>query len=174
MVRNTFSSISTWKRQLAVCSRSYSGYESLCFYQVISTSDVEINFYRGNDFEDGYFVHNIFGQYDYFPIDEFNDFFVIADNCEENSICKRLNNCFLWLRKNKHINVSICPNISDDGYSCTYSIEISYPFTASKGTERELLSYENAAKTAIKMVKRKCLNHYGKKGITEWLKFIVI
>ena len=168
MVRNVTSAIYCRKIQLAVCCRAYSGYEPMRYHKVISFDYVS-NTLSEKVGEKGYFVNNLYGTYDFFPMDEFKEFFIIVDNCDDNKVCKHLNMRLEWLHDNRNIGVYITPSITDDGYSFSYSLEITYPFTNTKTIDGDLLNYELAAKKALMLIREKCIKRYGRDGVKKWL-----
>ena len=176
MKKNVLPLILSHRKQLAICSCSNETYGTMQYYIVVNIWDVELEQIRGRGFglENGYFVRNSHGNYDFFPIYEFNKIFIIVDSCEDNSICKHLNKNFEWLRNNKNINVYIRPVITSDGYSFSYTLEVKFPFYSNTYTERDHFTYELAAKKAMQIVKKECHKHYGKEGIVTWLSFLVV
>lgn len=196
MIKNLLATIESYKIQLAICCRSYSSYDSMKYYKVIYANDASqlmdiynqcrYLFTKDNIYLtkvmtntttstltiDGYFVQNYKGYFDFFSKDEFNEFFIIAETCDYNIECKRLNNCMAWLRINKDINIKVLPFISDDGYSYSYRFEIKH--STYKWKSEDLDSYQIAAKYAINKAKSECLKLYGHDGINRWFSFLVI
>lgn len=172
MKRNLFAHISSFKRRLAICTCDSNDYESMKYYEVIwikDAGDKAINAVRG--YGNGYFVksHKTL-HYDFLTNEEFNKSFLIVD--EVNSTSARILNIFLWLKNHKGITINVYPDICDNGYNYFYAFSIYYDFAYSD-EEHHFDSYELAAKKAITLARKKCINTFGR-TVNKWLTFMVL
>ena len=159
--------IGSYKHQLAICRYSYDHYQSMKYYVVIRYCDI-FHDDRLCGFGDGYFIA-FERHYEFLSIDEFNQHFTVVDNCDEN---KRVSNLLKWLREKKQIAITIIPDILDDGYWFNYRFSISYPFNVMNVEVNGFENFETAAKKAIKLVKKACVQVHGK-SCGEWLKYVI-
>ena len=159
--------IGSYRYQLAICRYSYDHYQSMKYYVVVRYCDICYND-RLCGFVDGYFI-KYEHHHDFLSIDEFNQYFTIVDNCDEN---KRISNLLKWLREERKIKITIIPDISDDGYWFTYNFFTRYPFNVKDVEERGFENFESAAKKAIELAKKACVQVHGKNG-GEWLKYVI-
>ena len=166
--RGLYEIIGSYKHQLAICRYSYDHYQSMKYYVVIRYCDICHND-RLCGFGDGYFI-NFERHYEFLSIDEFNQHFTIVDNCDEN---KRISNLLKWLREKRKIVITIIPDILDDGYWFNYSFFTNYPFNVKNVEVRGFENFESAAKKAIELAKKACVQVHGKNG-GEWLKYVII
>lgn len=165
--KDLYEIIGSYKHQLAICRYSYDHYQSMKYYVVIRYCDIFDN-YRLYGYGDGYFI-KYENHYDFLSIDEFSDHFTIVDNCEEN---KRISSLLKWLREKRKIGITIIPDILDDGYWFNYSFFTNYPFNVKNVEERGFENFESAAKKAIELAKKACIQVHGKSG-GEWLKYVI-
>lgn len=165
--KDLYEIIGSYKHQLAICRYSYDHYQSMKYYVVIRYCDIFDN-YRLYGYGDGYFI-KYDGHYDFLSIDEFTQYFTIVDNCEEN---KRISSLLKWLREKRKIGITIIPDILDDGYWFNYSFFTNYPFNVKNVEERGFENFESAAKKAIELAKKACVQVHGKSG-GEWLKYVI-
>ena len=161
--------IGTYKHQLAICSNPIDNYEPMKYYPAIYSGDV-LQQYRDSidGMEYGYFVRSSLCRYDFFPEDEFKQYFTIVENCDGN---KKVSGLLYWLRSVRSIKITICPDVKEDGYWYEYSFWTSYPFYVTNVEEHGFGSFELAAKRAINLAKEACLKTHGIKGIKEWVNY---
>lgn len=172
MRRNVFAHISSLKKRLAICTCNSKDYDSMKYYEVIWIGDVDdyaINAVR--EYGNGYFIKNHKTHtYDFLTDVEFNKSFLIADKV--NSTSARILNIFSWLKNHKGIAINVYPVVCDEGYNYFYSFTIYYDFAYSE-EEHHFDSYELAAKKAIALARKKCINKFGR-TVNKWLTFIVL
>jgi hypothetical protein len=118
-------------------------------------------------FDNGFFILNNFGKYDFFQFDEFNHFFTIVDECKD----RRINKSLLFLKSQRKFDIKIHPIIECDGYFYRYMLEIRFPFVMDNILEDTFASYIEAAKRAINIARKACLRKHAKDGIFYWLNY---
>jgi len=164
--------MASYRYQLVMCQKSFERYESMKYYIAVCIYDIdEKEREKFDGYREGYVVRSsALSRCDYFELEDFNHYFVIVDNCDND---KRISNALYWLRKVRNIKIIIRPAIHLDGYWYEYEFDIYYPFNYMMNrTERGFDNFAIAAKTAIRLAKQACLEVHGK-SVTEWLKYVI-
>ena len=164
--------IPSFKYQLVMCQQSCEEYSQMKYYVAVFLYDVD-----GSERDklighgsNGYFIKNLVtNRWDYFDLEDFNTYFIVLDNCETN---KKIYDTLYWLRKNRNIKIIVKPHIIDDGYWYEYYFDIYYPFNIMNRTENGFDNFVIAAKKAINITKKACIQAHGKEA-TDWLKYII-
>ena len=169
--KNVFShKIETYKYQLVICQYPCDGYEAMKYYIAVHLFDApsrdQIRGYGTN----GYFVQDGKGKWDFFDMEDFNRFFIIAENCDCD---KKISNILYWLRTVRKIKIEIMPSIVEDGFWYQYKYNISYPFNVYDEYHTGLDNFALAAKEAINTARKTCMKAHSKDGVGKWLEYII-
>ena len=163
MIKNLYRTVTTHRKQLAVCTDSKYGCSKMEYYEVISVHDISTE-------DNGYLVRNRRGYYDKLTIDEFDECLIIVDNCIATKVCAKSIAILTWLQHKHKILVSITPIIDSSGFNYSYEYRIKFPFIPFNIQCTNYDSYEIAFKSAINNIKKICLKEFGK-TIDGWSKF---
>jgi hypothetical protein len=148
-----------------ICRKVLGSYEPMKYYTAIGSIDVR----RDENvvgFGDGYFILNDEDRYDFFPIDEFNNVFLLVDER-----LNKIDNILFFLKNTRHFDIEIEPVIICDGYFYKYNIHIVFPFAKQSILEYDFPSFTEAAKRVINIAREACLEKHAKDGIGFWLAY---
>lgn len=162
--------IETYKYQLIMCQYPCDGYETMKYYIAVHIFDAPNRDQTRGYGVDGYFVQDRNGRWDFFEIEDFNHFFIIAESCDAD---KRISDILYWLRTVRKIKIEIIPVIVEDGFWYQYKFDIYYPFNVYNETKSGFDNFVIAAKEAINMVRNACLKVHSKEGAARWLEYAI-
>lgn len=161
MTRNVLARIVSENPRLAMCKKMLDGYEPMQYYVVVvDQQDIR------DKHSEGFFIGNSIGRYDFFPMDEFNEFFSLIDESP-----KSIYTALSFLRNQRKFYIKIEPIITCGGYFYEYELRIGFPFTKKDVYETNFSSHHEAAKRAINLAREACLEKHAKDGIFFWLNY---
>ena len=169
--KNVFAhKIETYKYQLVICQYPCDGYEAMKYYIAVHLSDAPNKDQTKGYGANGYFVQDGKGKWDFFDMEDFNHFFIIAESCDCD---KKISNILYWLRTVRKIKIEIMPSIVEDGFWYQYKYNISYPFNVYDEYHTGLDNFALAAKEAINTARKAFMKAHSKDGVGKWLEYII-